>query len=160
MSQELGIEQHQGTTSVAEGMRPLVDALVASDASVDIAFWDGSSITRGTPVGTLNLRSSRAIQHIMWAPRGLGLARAYVSGDIDVTGDTIAVVEQLRSSSPQERNLSRCAHWVCRAGARRSLTSSSGRRAWGCTPRGGMRPRSATTTTSPTTSTPWSWARP
>jgi cyclopropane-fatty-acyl-phospholipid synthase len=111
----MGIEQRQGTTSVAEGMRPLVDALVASDASVHIAFWDGSAITRGTPVGTLELRSPRALQHIMWAPRGLGLARAYVSGDIDVTGDTIAVVEQLRSSSPQERDLSRVLPGMIRA---------------------------------------------
>lgn len=111
----MGIEQRRGTTSVAEGMRPLVDALVASDANVDIAFWDGSTITRGTPVGTLNLRSPRAIQHITWAPRGLGVARAYVSGDLDVTGDTIAVVEQLRSSSPQQRNLSRVLPGIIRA---------------------------------------------
>lgn len=92
-------------TPVAEGLRPLVDALMAPDGSVDVTFWDGSAITRGTPVGSVNLRSPRAIQHIVWAPRGLGVARAYVSGEIDVTGDAIAVVEQLRSSSPQERNL-------------------------------------------------------
>jgi cyclopropane-fatty-acyl-phospholipid synthase len=107
MSRDIGVRRHEGAMSVAEAMHPLVDALLASDARVDISFWDGSTIARETPVGTLSLRSPRAIEHIVWAPRGLGLARAYVSGDIDVTGDAMAVIEQLRSSSPQQRSLTR-----------------------------------------------------
>ncbi len=104
----------QVTTSVADRMRPLIDALVAPDSSIDITFWDDSAITRGSPAGSLYLRSPRAIQHVLWAPRGLGLARAYVSGDIDVTGNAVDVVMQLRSSSPQQRNLSRVLPGVLR----------------------------------------------
>lgn len=107
MSQGVNIRHRAGTPSVAEGMRSLVEALVAPDAGVDVTFWDGSAVTRSNPVGSVDLRSRRAIQHIVWAPRGLGLARAYVSGDIDVTGDIVDVLVQLRSSSPQEKRLPR-----------------------------------------------------
>ncbi len=92
------------TPPVAEQLRPLADALLAPDANVDIELWDGSSIRRGDPVGAVIVRSPRALQHIMWAPKELGLARAYVTGEIDFTGDVIDLMAQLRTSSPQENS--------------------------------------------------------
>ena len=42
-------------------------------------------MTPDSPV--LVARSPRALQRILWRPGELGLARAYVSGDLDVEGD-------------------------------------------------------------------------
>ena len=33
------------------------------------------------------IRSPRALQRIAWRPGELGLARAYISGDLDIEGD-------------------------------------------------------------------------
>ena len=48
--------------------------------------WDGSEA--GPADGpVLVIRSRRALRRLLWAPGELGLARAYVTGDIDVEGD-------------------------------------------------------------------------
>jgi cyclopropane-fatty-acyl-phospholipid synthase len=53
---------------------------------VRVRAWDGSeSGPAGPPV--LVLRSPQALRRILWRPGELGLARAYVSGDLDVEGD-------------------------------------------------------------------------
>jgi cyclopropane-fatty-acyl-phospholipid synthase len=53
---------------------------------VRVRAWDGSeSGPAGGPV--LVLRSPLALRRILWRPGELGLARAYVSGDLDVEGD-------------------------------------------------------------------------
>jgi cyclopropane-fatty-acyl-phospholipid synthase len=56
------------------------------DLPVRVRAWDGSeSGPTGTPV--LVLRSPLALRRILWRPGELGLARAYVSGDLEVEGD-------------------------------------------------------------------------
>ncbi|HLH83047.1 MAG TPA: cyclopropane-fatty-acyl-phospholipid synthase family protein [Trebonia sp.] len=53
---------------------------------VRVRAWDGSEAgPEGTPV--VVLRSPRALRRVLWRPGELGLARAYVSGDLDVEGD-------------------------------------------------------------------------
>jgi cyclopropane-fatty-acyl-phospholipid synthase len=53
---------------------------------VRIRAWDGSEAgPREAPV--VVLRSPRALRRVLWRPGELGLARAYVSGDLDVEGD-------------------------------------------------------------------------
>ncbi len=56
---------------------------------VRVRAWDGSEAGAaplpGTPV--VVLRSRRALRHLVWNPGELGLARAYVRGDLDVEGD-------------------------------------------------------------------------
>jgi len=48
--------------------------------------WDGSQA--GPPGGpVLVIRSPRALRRLAWRPGELGLARAYITGDIDVEGD-------------------------------------------------------------------------
>jgi cyclopropane-fatty-acyl-phospholipid synthase len=65
-------------------------AWAASRAGVDLPVrvraWDGSEAgPPGAPVAVL--RSPLALRRALWAPGELGLARAYVSGDLDVDGD-------------------------------------------------------------------------
>ena len=65
-------------------------AWAASQAGISLPVrvraWDGSeSGPPGAPV--LVLRSPRALRRILWRPGELGLARAFVSGDLDIEGD-------------------------------------------------------------------------
>jgi cyclopropane-fatty-acyl-phospholipid synthase len=62
--------------------------------------WDGSSAgPAGAPV--LTVRSPEAVRRLIWAPGELGLARAYVSGDIEIEGDIFATLEALSPVSRQ-----------------------------------------------------------
>ncbi len=66
--------------------------------------WDGSE---AGPAGgpTLVLRSRQALRRLLWHPGELGLAQAYVTGELDVDGD---LTEGLRSvwRAIRERGLS------------------------------------------------------
>jgi cyclopropane-fatty-acyl-phospholipid synthase len=55
-------------------------------AELRLRAWDGSEAgPPGAPV--VVLRSPQALQRILWRPGELGLARAYISGDLDIEGD-------------------------------------------------------------------------
>lgn len=59
---------------------------VLGDLPVRIRAWDGSEVGPvGAPV--VVLRSRRGLRRLLWDPDELGLARAYVAGEIDVEGD-------------------------------------------------------------------------
>ena len=63
------------------------EQVVGPDAPVEFAAYDGSRAgTPGSPV-KLTVRSPVAVAYLAQAPGGLGLARAYVSGHLDVDGD-------------------------------------------------------------------------
>jgi cyclopropane fatty-acyl-phospholipid synthase-like methyltransferase/DUF1365 family protein len=72
--------------TVADRLATLVRDTVGIELPVRIRAWDGSE---AGPVGgpVLVIRSRRALRRLLWAPGELGLARAYVSGDLDVDGD-------------------------------------------------------------------------
>jgi Protein of unknown function (DUF1295) len=75
--------------SAPKGAAEVIADLLAQaglDLPVRLRAWDGSeSGPLDGPV--LVARSPRALQRILWRPGELGLARAYVSGDLDVEGD-------------------------------------------------------------------------
>ncbi|WP_083700601.1 cyclopropane-fatty-acyl-phospholipid synthase family protein [Mycobacterium sp. IS-836] len=71
---------------VANRLADLLRTTAGVDPPVCIRAWDGSEI--GPDDGpVLVLRSRRALRRLLWRPGELGLARAYVTGDIDVEGD-------------------------------------------------------------------------
>jgi cyclopropane-fatty-acyl-phospholipid synthase len=63
------------------------------DRPFTVKLWDGAVIpsTDGDGGPTFDIRSSRALAHVMRAPGELGLGRAYVAGDIEVD-DLMAVM--------------------------------------------------------------------
>ena len=66
---------------------PVADALAqVLQAPVRFRAYDGSEAGPADAPVTIDVRSSRALSHIVSAPGELGLARAYVSGEMDVTG--------------------------------------------------------------------------
>ena len=71
---------------VADRLAALVNDVAGVDLPVRIRAWDGSEA--GPADGpVLIVRSRRALRRLLWAPGEMGLARAYVTGDLDVEGD-------------------------------------------------------------------------
>jgi cyclopropane fatty-acyl-phospholipid synthase-like methyltransferase/DUF1365 family protein len=78
--------QKSTRTTVAGRLQSLVNEFAGLDLPVGIRAWDAS--TAGPSTGpTVVLRSRRALRRIVARPGELGLARAYVTGDLDVEGD-------------------------------------------------------------------------
>ncbi|MGB3481884.1 MAG: SAM-dependent methyltransferase, partial [Mycobacterium sp.] len=72
--------------TAAARLADLVREISGSALPVRLRAWDGTEAgPRDAPV--LVIRNRRALRRLLWAPGELGLARAYVAGDIDVEGD-------------------------------------------------------------------------
>jgi len=75
------------TTAPAEmTIGEMIDRLIKGGLPVRFTAYDGSSA--GPPGATigLHLRNERGLRYLLTAPGDLGLARAYVAGDLEVTG--------------------------------------------------------------------------
>lgn len=62
------------------------DAAAGGELPIGVRAWDGSRAGPATGP-TLVIASPRALSRLVWAPNELGLAQAYVTGEIDVEGD-------------------------------------------------------------------------
>jgi cyclopropane-fatty-acyl-phospholipid synthase len=93
------------STSMAQQLSPMIDALLGTPAPLRIEFWDGSALGPTDGPGTLHLKSPSAIRRILWAPGQLGLGRAYVAGDIDFDGDVIEVMRAVTAQAPRDTSL-------------------------------------------------------
>jgi cyclopropane-fatty-acyl-phospholipid synthase len=74
------------TRPVAPMLAATVRKFVGDDLPVGLRAWDGSQ-AGPTDGPVLVLRNRRALRRLLWRPDELGLARAYVTGDLDVDGD-------------------------------------------------------------------------
>src|ERR1700722_10555586 len=91
------------------------EAIAGPDAPVEFQAYDGSTAgTPGSPV-KMTIRSPIAVAYLAQAPGALGLARAYVSGHLDVDGDMYTLLSRL--SRAQEMNM----RWGDRVKLLRSL---------------------------------------
>ncbi|MGZ4540810.1 MAG: class I SAM-dependent methyltransferase [Blastococcus sp.] len=78
--------------SAVDLLAPLLRQLVGVDLPYRLRCWDGSENGPADAPATVVLRSRRALRTLLWQPDELGLARAYVAGDLDVDGDMFAVL--------------------------------------------------------------------
>jgi cyclopropane-fatty-acyl-phospholipid synthase len=93
--------------STPKGAAGVIAALLKTHAGLDLPVrlraWDGSEA--GPPESAdgpvLVARSPRALQRILWRPGELGLARAYVSGDLDVEGDLTEGLLRVWAAAPR-----------------------------------------------------------
>ncbi|EGX59364.1 cyclopropane-fatty-acyl-phospholipid synthase [Streptomyces zinciresistens K42] len=70
----------------AARLKGLLEQLLGVPLPVRIRAWDGSEA--GPPdAPALVVRRRRAVRRLLWKPGELGLARAWVAGDLDVDGD-------------------------------------------------------------------------
>jgi cyclopropane-fatty-acyl-phospholipid synthase len=96
-------------TGAAERLVPVLAELLGAELPVRLRSWDGAEAgPPGAPV--LVLRNRRALRHLIWRPDELGLARAYVAGDLRVDPesdlyDVLTAVARLseRTGSPTLR---------------------------------------------------------
>jgi cyclopropane-fatty-acyl-phospholipid synthase len=75
----------------------LLDDVIGDRLEVGVRTWDGSAL--GPPDGpaTIVVRSPAALARVLQRPGQLGLARAFVVGDLDVEGDLIEALNRASS---------------------------------------------------------------
>ncbi|MFF3645699.1 class I SAM-dependent methyltransferase [Streptomyces sp. NPDC002564] len=101
-------------TTTAQRLTALLHEVLGGPPPVRLRAWDGSE--SGPPDAPLViLRSRRALRRLLWQPGELGLAEAYITGDLDIEGD---LADGLRAlwESPVERPRPTARH-LLRAGA-------------------------------------------
>jgi cyclopropane-fatty-acyl-phospholipid synthase len=88
---------------VADYLAPVVRHLFGGELPVRFRAWDGSEA--GPADGPkVVLESKQALRRILWQPGELGLARAYVSGELAVEGDLTRGLREVRrmTAGPQQ----------------------------------------------------------
>jgi cyclopropane-fatty-acyl-phospholipid synthase len=78
----------------------LVGAILGDDLPIVVEAYDGSRLGPERAPATLRIRSPDAVRRLVTAPGELGLARAYVAGDLDLDGDIYALLA-LQERLPQ-----------------------------------------------------------
>ncbi|MFJ1695477.1 class I SAM-dependent methyltransferase [Streptomyces sp. NPDC088252] len=74
----------------------LAEELLGEKLPVRIRAWDGSETgPPGAPV--LVIRNRRALRRLLWKPGELGLARAWVAGELGIEGDLYEALDLLAS---------------------------------------------------------------
>jgi cyclopropane-fatty-acyl-phospholipid synthase len=89
-------------TTVADELVPAIEALTGH-LPVRLELWDGSTRDASDAVATIRLRSPDAVRRVLWAPGELGVARAYVAGDLEVEGDMLETIRALRPAGRRLR---------------------------------------------------------
>ena len=82
-----------GRSALAQIFERLIDA----DAPVEFRAYDGSRAGDPNADVRIEIRSPRALSYFAWAPGAVGLARAYVAGEVDVVGEMYTVLSRLTS---------------------------------------------------------------
>ncbi|HWE70835.1 MAG TPA: cyclopropane-fatty-acyl-phospholipid synthase family protein [Acidimicrobiales bacterium] len=95
--------QAPGSSGGAAGaLAPLLRALLGTELPVRFEFWDGSGIGPVGGPGTIRVNSVDAVRRMLWAPGELGVARAFVAGDLSLEGDLFAMLRVLHDAAPRD----------------------------------------------------------
>jgi cyclopropane-fatty-acyl-phospholipid synthase len=89
-------------TSVAHALAPLLGALFADRLPVRIEFWDASAVGPMNGPGTVRVGSPDALNRLLWSPGELGMARAFVTGELELDGNIFAVLRSLQRATPAD----------------------------------------------------------
>src|SRR5450756_137204 len=88
------------------GLAEVFEAIAGPGAPVEFQAYDGSSAgVIGSPI-KLTIRSPVAVSYLAQAPGALGLARAYVSGHLDLEGNVFTALSRLSKAQSSEVSLS------------------------------------------------------
>ncbi|MGW4595091.1 class I SAM-dependent methyltransferase [Streptomyces sp. NPDC004457] len=78
----------------ASRLRSLAEQMLGAPLPVRLRAWDGSQA--GPPdAPALVVRNRRALRRMLFKPGELGLARAWVSGDLEIEGDLYTVLDAM-----------------------------------------------------------------
>ena len=84
----------------ADALAPLLRAFLGTELPVRFEFWDGSGVGPVDRAGTIRVNSVDAVRRMLWAPGELGVARAFVAGDLSLEGDLFAMLRVLHDAAP------------------------------------------------------------
>jgi cyclopropane-fatty-acyl-phospholipid synthase len=73
----------------------IVGSILGPDVPVRVIGYDGSKVGPDTAEIAVRVTSPRALARLATAPGSLGLARAYVTGELDVEGDLYTLLEAI-----------------------------------------------------------------
>lgn len=90
------VKMSKTSGGAAERVSVVLERLLGEPAPVRIRTWDGAETGPATGP-TLIVRSRKAIRRLLWQPDEVGLARAWVAGEIDVDGDLEEALRKLES---------------------------------------------------------------
>ncbi|MFB6862919.1 class I SAM-dependent methyltransferase [Streptomyces virginiae] len=83
--------------TAADRLTELAAHVFTGPLPVRVRAWDGSQAgPDDAPV--ITLRSPQALRRLLWQPSELGLAEAYITGDLDVEGDLARALSQAGQS--------------------------------------------------------------
>jgi len=91
-----------GPTGRSFGVAAAIGRLLGGDPPIAVACYDGSRIGPTDAAATLEVRSQNALRYALTAPGELGIARAYVAGELDIDGDIFSALS-LRDQMPDVR---------------------------------------------------------
>ena len=74
-------------STVAELLKPVVEALAGDPPPLELRFWDGSVMGSPSSTASIEVNSPTALRRLLWRPDEIGLARAFVAGELKVNGD-------------------------------------------------------------------------
>jgi cyclopropane-fatty-acyl-phospholipid synthase len=77
------------------GHAQAIERVIGGTEDVALKVFDGSRVGPENPVATIDIRSPRALSYMATAPGNLGLARAYVTGELEVEGDLYTAMSHL-----------------------------------------------------------------
>ncbi|SDG32231.1 cyclopropane-fatty-acyl-phospholipid synthase [Sinosporangium album] len=75
----------------------IFEKVVGSRADIEFVAYDGSSAGRSGAEVRVEVKSPVAVAYLAQAPGELGLARAYISGHLDVQGDMYTLLDRMWS---------------------------------------------------------------
>lgn len=87
------------SVGVAPKFEPLFALLFTKGVPLRFVFWDGSALGPDTGPGSVVINSRRALTRLLWSADELGLARAFVMGEVDLEGDIGLVLQALRDTA-------------------------------------------------------------
>lgn len=72
--------------TAADEVRVVVEAFLGETPPLHVTCWDGSTTGDPDALVGITVNSPRALRRLLWDPNELGLARAYVAGELEVHG--------------------------------------------------------------------------
>ena len=83
----------------------MLGSLFDNGPPVRFEFWDSSSVGPNDSPGVVVFRSPNALRRLVWSPGELGMARAFITGELAIAGDVSGVLRVLHDHAISTRRL-------------------------------------------------------
>ena len=91
--------------AAADDLARILKAWAGAELPVQVEAWDGSAAGPPDAPTTLTFDSPDALRRILYSPNELGLARAYVAGEVDIRGDIFGLFALRDAIAPRDHEV-------------------------------------------------------